>query len=56
VNNGKSKAILFPHVQCYLQISGQIIRLAGKRRHWTTENLAARAYYSEDVEHSVHAS
>ncbi|MBF0441272.1 MAG: helix-turn-helix transcriptional regulator [Oligoflexales bacterium] len=43
VNNGKSKALLFPKVVRMLKTTGENIRLARKRRHWTTENLAERA-------------
>ena len=43
VNNGKSKALLFPKVVRILVITGENIRLARKRRHWTTANLAERA-------------
>jgi transcriptional regulator with XRE-family HTH domain len=39
----KMTAILFPKVHRYLAITGENIRLARKRRHWTTENLAERA-------------
>lgn len=39
-------AILFPKVARFLSITGENIRLARKRRHWTTENLAERAAIS----------
>lgn len=40
---GKSKALLFPKVIRHLSITGENIRLARRRREWTTENLAERA-------------
>ena len=43
VNKGKSKAVLFPKVLRLLKITGENIRLARRRRHWTTESLAERA-------------
>lgn len=43
VNKGKTKAVLFPKVVRALKITGENIRLARRRRHWTTENLAERA-------------
>ncbi len=43
VSKGKSKAVLFPKVVRFLKITGENIRLARKRRNWTTENLAERA-------------
>ncbi len=43
VNTGKSKAVLFPKVVRLLKITGENIRLARRRRHWTTESLAERA-------------
>ena len=43
MNKKKSKAILFPKVTRYLQTTGENIRLARKRRRWTTSNLAERA-------------
>ncbi len=43
VNKGKTKAILFPKVTRALKITGENIRLARRRRHWTTESLAERA-------------
>jgi len=39
----KMTATLFPKVIRYLAIMGENIRLARKRRHWTTESLAERA-------------
>jgi len=42
-NKGKSKAVLFPKVVRALKITGENIRLARRRRHWTTESLAERA-------------
>lgn len=43
VNKGKSKAVLFPKAVCALKITGENIRLARRRRAWTTANLAERA-------------
>jgi transcriptional regulator with XRE-family HTH domain len=43
VNKGKTKAVLFPKVVRALKITGENIRLARRRRQWTTENLAERA-------------
>ncbi len=37
------KSPLFPKAEGYLMTLGTNIRLARKRRHWTTESLAERA-------------
>lgn len=41
--NKKRTATIFPKVHRFLGITGENIKLARRRRHWTTENLAERA-------------
>jgi DNA-binding XRE family transcriptional regulator len=43
IMNNKKPATLFPKVNRFLKITGENIRLARKRRHWTTQNLAERS-------------